>query len=161
MYLSAERAGAVRCAEKSPLYLSVFSLYLSFPPSKHSHCYSFCSFSFLPCWWHLTSLYFHLPFHSWSLLLLKALFPFTSAPVNRLLKNLFFSFTSYSNANEMVAHYYWIILGRLSASLQFSSSYLLPSLSLFSFLCVYSCCHSCELLLLLCVGDESSESAND
>lgn len=54
--------------------ICVFSLYLSFPPSKHSHCYSYCSFSFLPCLWHLTSLHFHLPFHSWSLLLLKALF---------------------------------------------------------------------------------------
>lgn len=55
MYLSAEKAGAVRCAEKSLLYLPVCSVHLSFLSttlsaflSKHSHHYCYCAFPFCP-----------------------------------------------------------------------------------------------------------------
>lgn len=72
VYLSAERAGAVRSAEKSRLYLYLSALFICHfslrIPKQTFTPLLLLRISFLPCLWCLTSLYCRLPFPSLSLL---------------------------------------------------------------------------------------------
>lgn len=140
MYLSAERAGAVRCAERSLLYLSVCSVYLSFLsafPSKHSRRYCCCAFPICPVLWRLASLLD--PLYSFSSLLFLKLFASHSSKQTFEKCDFFCSY-----ANEIAPHYYWIILGGFSVSIHFSHS---SSISTPSSFCVlpfmWICCCCC------------------